>query len=80
MEPIPENYTDFLYWLKNQTENYWSQDPTTTANEDKCPQWAYGARWIGMTDEQIDQVQEKYLIIFTPEHREFLKILQVRLV
>jgi hypothetical protein len=75
MGPIPENYTDFLYWLKNQTENYWSQDPKTTTNEDKCPQWAYGAKWIGMTDEQIDHVQEKYSIIFTPEHREFLRIL-----
>ncbi|PSL33303.1 hypothetical protein CLV42_103286 [Chitinophaga ginsengisoli] len=51
MGPIPENYTDFLYWLKNQTENYWSQDPKTTTNEDKCPQWAYGAKWIGMSDE-----------------------------
>jgi hypothetical protein len=28
-----------------------------------------------MTDEQIDQVQEKYSITFTPEHREFLRIL-----
>jgi hypothetical protein len=75
MRPIPENYTDFLYWLKNQTENYWSQDPKTTSNESKCPQWAYGAKWIGMTDEQIDHLQEKYSIIFTPEHREFLRIL-----
>ncbi|HEY0612451.1 MAG TPA: hypothetical protein VGD35_22405 [Chitinophaga sp.] len=75
MELIPSNYTDFLYWLKNQTETYWSQDPKTSLSEDKCPLWIYGAKWIGMTDEQIDEVQEKYSIAFTPEHREFLRIL-----
>lgn len=75
MEPIPVNYTDFLHWLKDQTENYWSQDPRTSLNEDKCPQWIHGAKWTGMTDEQIDLVQERYAIIFTPEHREFLRIL-----
>lgn len=75
MNPIPTNYTEFLYWLKDHTENYWSQDPKTSTNEDKCPHWAYEAKWIGMTNEQIDQVQHKYLITFTPEHREFLKIM-----
>ncbi len=75
MRPIPANYTDFLYWLKHHTEHFWSQDPRTSLSENKCPQWAYGAKWIGMTDEQIDQVQEKYSITFTPEHREFLRIL-----
>jgi hypothetical protein len=75
MTHILSNYTDFLYWLKEHTEHFWSQDPRISLSENKCPQWAYGAKWIGMTDEQIDRVQDKYSITFTPEHRQFLSIL-----
>ncbi|WP_315816291.1 hypothetical protein [Paraflavitalea speifideaquila] len=69
------DYTDFLYWLKDHTENHWNQDPQLPLGHRTCPQWACGAKWIGMTDEQIDQVQEKYGLKFSPEHREFLRIL-----
>ncbi|OQP44428.1 hypothetical protein A4H97_08590 [Niastella yeongjuensis] len=52
MNPIPENYTDFLHWLKDHTETYWAQDPRTSMNEAKCPLWIFGAKWVGMTEGQ----------------------------
>ncbi|MBO9728553.1 MAG: hypothetical protein J7623_07950 [Chitinophaga sp.] len=75
MGPIPKDYIDFLHWLKNHTEDYWSRDPETSTSENKCPKWIHGAKWIGMTDEQIDEVEERYGFTFTPDHRLFLKIL-----
>lgn len=59
---IPKDYDDFLYWFKNITEDYWQREAT-------------GAKWIGLTDEQIDAVEEKHAIKFTEEHRAFLRVL-----
>lgn len=75
MKHIPENITDFLYWVKEQTESFWSVDPKASGNRAVCEDWVYGAKWKGLTDEQIQQVELKYNIRFTPEHREFLRIL-----
>lgn len=66
---IPSNLTDFLYWIKERTEKLWSVD------DENCPKGFYGAKWQGLSEEQIDQVERKYEVSFTPEHREFLKIL-----
>jgi len=68
MKTIPEDFTKFLYWVKEKTEKYWSQ-------ETNREEWSYNAKWIGLTDEQIDEVEKKYSVQFTPEHRAFLKIL-----
>jgi hypothetical protein len=73
MLTIPLNYTDFLFWLKDETEHYWSQDKSS--HEYPCPAWLHGAKWIGLTEEQIADKEEKYKITFTPEHKEFLQIL-----
>lgn len=66
---IPSNLTEFLYWVKERTEKIWS------VNDEKCLKGFYGAKWQGLSDEQIDEVQRKYEVQFTPEHREFLKVL-----
>lgn len=66
---IPENLTEFLYWVKERTEKIWSVD------DENCFKGFHGARWQGLSEEQIDEVEQKYTIRFTPEHREFLKIL-----
>lgn len=71
MKTIPENFIEFLYWIKNETESLWGKDPEAFHFE----KWLHGAKWIGMTDNQIDEVEEKYCIKFTLEHRAFLKIL-----
>lgn len=66
---IPSNLTEFLYWVKERTEKIWS------VNDEKCLKGFYGAKWQGLSDEQIDEVQRKYEVQFTPDHREFLKVL-----
>jgi hypothetical protein len=65
---IPKDYTEFFYWVKERTEMFWSKS-------EYCVDWAIGAKWIGMTEEQIDAVEAKYDIQFMPEHRAFLRIL-----
>ncbi|MFP3593173.1 hypothetical protein [Chryseobacterium sp. SIMBA_038] len=65
---IPENFTEFLYWIKKRTEDLWS-------NEDDCLKGFYGAKWQPLTEEQINSIELKYSIKFIPEHREFLKVL-----
>lgn len=66
---IPSNLTEFLYWVKERTEKLWSVD------DENCPKGFYGAKWQGLSEEQIDQVERKYEVSFTSEHKEFLKIL-----
>lgn len=75
MTQIPENLIDFLYWVKERTERFWSLDPKTTSNDFVCEDWIYGAKWIGLSEPEIDAIEAKYSIKFTAEHRAFLKIL-----
>jgi len=75
MNQTPDNLIDFLYWVKEQTELFWSIDPKTSKNEFVCDDWIFGAKWVGLSEKQIDDTEIKYSISFTPEHREFLKIL-----
>jgi hypothetical protein len=75
MTNIPQNLTEFLYWVKEQTEAFWSIDPKKSAADFVCDDWIFGAKWIGLTDNEINNIEKKYTIKFTPEHREFLKIL-----
>jgi hypothetical protein len=72
---MPENYTDFFYWVKERTEALWQGKPGCTIDDFEYGKWIYGAKWIGMKEEDIDAVEEKYAVKFTSEHREFLKIL-----
>ncbi|PQJ11262.1 hypothetical protein CJD36_005505 [Flavipsychrobacter stenotrophus] len=69
------DFIDFLYWVKDQTEYYWQHFPVDQPVEYGCPEWLRGAKWIGMMEDEIDSVQERYSITFTPEHREFLRVL-----
>lgn len=64
---FPEKLSDFLYWIKETTEAFWSKvDPDEPI---------YGAKWLPLTDGQIDELELKYSIKFGIEHRAFLKIL-----
>ncbi|WP_299681512.1 hypothetical protein [uncultured Dokdonia sp.] len=72
---IPEDFTDFLYWVKERTEAFWSVNPKSNDTEFVCEDWAYGAKWIGMTDSEIDKAEKKYAIKFSKNHKAFLKIL-----
>ncbi|MBD0403712.1 hypothetical protein [Flammeovirga sp. EKP202] len=72
---IPEDYIAFLYWVKERTENFWSINPEHSEADFVCEKWIYGAKWIGLSDEEIDAIEHRYNISFTPEYRQFLKIL-----
>lgn len=72
---IPEDYTEFFYWVKERTETFWSKSKSSNSEGYSCPPWIEGAKWIGMTEEQIDATEAKYDITFMPEHRAFLRIL-----
>lgn len=75
MTNIPENITDFLYWVKDTTEEFWAQDLSEANEILNSNSWICGAKWIGLSDEEIIEIEKKYAITFTPEHREFLRIL-----
>lgn len=75
MNLIPENYTDFFYWVKERTEYVWSKNSIEVTYGFPIGKWIQGAKWIGMTDDEIDQVEAKYSITFNQEHRAFLRIL-----
>jgi len=64
---FPENLADFLYWVKETTEAYWRNVP---GNE-----MIHSAKWLPLTDSQVDELELKYSIKFDTEHRLFLRIL-----
>lgn len=72
---IPENLTDFLYWIKEQTEGFWRQNPRTEASTGCYQEWPASIHWVGMSETEIYRVEATYGIRFTPDHREFLRIL-----
>jgi hypothetical protein len=74
MTTIPSDFTEFLYWFKEVTESYWARK-STTRSEKASERGLDGVKWIGLTDDQIDSVENKYGVKFTPEHRAFLCIL-----
>jgi hypothetical protein len=64
---FPENLIDFLYWVKETTEAYWSKVPPE--------ELIHGAKWLPLSDGQIDELKLKYAIRFDVEHRAFLRVL-----
>lgn len=64
---IPEDYIEFLYWVKEQTEAYWS--------ELDCEEWIHGAKWLGLEESAIDDIEQEFGVKFTWHHKQFLKIL-----
>ncbi len=74
MLKILENYTELLLCIKEITEECWSENALTMGDGSDCIDWI-GAKWVGLTDNQIDEIEHKYSVKFMPEHREFLRIL-----
>ena len=64
---FPEDLHDFLKWVKETTEAYWENVP----QEDPT----HGVKWLPLTDQQIDDLEQQYAIKFGVEHRAFLRIL-----
>lgn len=72
---IPEDYIEFLHWVKQRTEEFWSKNPETSDADFVCEKWAYGAKWKGLSENEIDAIEKEFEITFTKEHRAFLSVL-----
>lgn len=72
---IPEDYIEFLHWVKATTETFWSKEPISQEEGLSPEPWVKGAKWMGLEEEEIDAIEAKYQIKFTKEHRAFLNIL-----
>lgn len=72
---IPEDYVEFLYLFKRETENFWENMSKSKIDNYENTDWIIGAKWIGLEDSDIEEIESKYNISFTIEHKEFLKIL-----
>ena len=72
---IPEDYIEFLYWFKTETETYWEIKPNSKADDYLNESWIRGAKWVGLEEDEIEKIESKYNISFSSEHKEFLKIL-----
>lgn len=75
---IPTDFKDFLFWIKNRTEERWADGPQT--DEDACG-WHrhesfWGARWTGsLTPHEINEIEKRWHVKFPPDFRLFLEIL-----
>lgn len=72
---IPEDFTEFLYWFKERTETFWRQNPRVEEMGGRFTEWPAGIHWIGLSEAEIDAVEARYNVRFTPDHREFLRVL-----
>jgi len=72
---IPEDYIEFLHWVKATTETFWSKEAVPQEEGLSPEEWVRGAKWIGLEEKEIDAIEQKYQIKFTSEHRAFLNIL-----
>ncbi len=79
MNDIPEDFEQFLYWVKETTEKRWANFSVSKKDGNW---WNHkhdlfeGAKWINQLDEaEIDDLEIKWNIKFSKNHRSFLKIL-----
>jgi hypothetical protein len=72
---IPEDYIEFLHWVKATTETFWSKEAVPQEEGLSPEEWIKGAKWIGLEEKEIDAIEQKYQIKFTKEHRAFLNVL-----
>ena len=72
---IPEDLREFLHWVKDRTETIWQQDSFLVDDDMHKYSWLRDAKWQGLTPAEIDALEIKYNIKFTPDHRLFLEIL-----
>ena len=74
-----DDFESFLYWVKDTTEKRWAD----FSESKKDGNWwnqrhnlFEGAKWTDpLSDEEIDALESKWNIKFSPSHRSFLKIL-----
>ena len=43
---IPEDFTEFLYWIKERTESFWNTKLDKNNSDYVCEDWMFGAKWM----------------------------------
>ena len=81
LSKVPDNFDDFLPWLKEQTEAAWAIHQTTTldvfmAEESGGSSWRTGTQWqIGVDEPRIDALELHWGLKFPRDYRQFLSVL-----
>jgi hypothetical protein len=81
LSKVPDNFDDFLPWLKEQTEAAWAIHQTTTldvfmAEESGGSSWRTGTQWqIGLDEPRIDALELHWGLKFPRDYRQFLSVL-----
>ena len=57
-----------FFWIKEQTETFWSIDANETDAGFVCDDWAYRAKWIEMKENEIDGIEKENNIKFSNSH------------
>ena len=71
MKNLPTDYIDFLYWLKETSEDVWTREISV----DSPHKWLQDAKWLGLDEALIPEIESNYGLAFSEEHKAFLKIL-----
>ncbi len=78
LSDVPDDFDDFLGWLKDRSEAAWAVFETTTFDEFEENQvggssWRTGTRWqAGLEEEAIDAAEQQWGLKFPEDYRHFL--------
>jgi len=81
MNTLQASDEEFLGWLKNETESRWKDYRTRTIEAyldflDDGYDWQAETRWRGgISEDQLNQIQEKWHIVFPAGYSRFLRTL-----
>ena len=81
LSKVPDNYDDFLPWLRDQTEAAWAIHQTKTLDEFMADgvggsSWRTGTQWqIGLDEPRIDALERHWELKFPRDYRRFLSVL-----
>ncbi len=81
LSKVPDDFDDFLPWLKNQSEAAWAIHRTKTldafmAEEVGGSSWRTGTQWqAGLDEPRIDAIERHWELKFPRDYRQFLSVL-----
>ncbi len=81
LSKVPDNFHDFLEWLKERSEATWAIHETATFEEFVAEEmggrsWRIGTRWqVGLDEPRIDALELHWKLRFPRDYRQFLSVL-----
>lgn len=81
LSKVPDNFDDFLPWLKNRSEAAWAiyKEATFDTFMDAGvggSSWRTGTQWqAGLDEQQIDAIELHWKLKFPRDYRQFLSVL-----